>query len=257
MIRRSLMAEMKGSVAIVTGAASGIGRAAALLYAREGARVIVSDVAEDGGAETVALIGAAGGDARFVRTDVTQPEACDELVRRSVEQYGRLDFACNNAGIGGEASATGDYSIAGWDKVIAINLSSVFYCMRYQIPAMLENGGGAIVNMASILGQVGFASAPAYVAAKHGVVGLTKTAALEYAPKGIRVNAVGPGFISTPLISKMEEDEATNDMLVSLHAMGRLGTADEVAELVIFLSSKRASFITGAYYPVDGGYLAR
>jgi NAD(P)-dependent dehydrogenase (short-subunit alcohol dehydrogenase family) len=251
------MAEMKGSVAIVTGAASGIGRAAALLYAREGARVIVSDVAEDGGAETVALIGAAGGDARFVRTDVTQPEACDELVRRSVEQYGRLDFACNNAGIGGEASATGDYSIAGWDKVIAINLSSVFYCMRYQIPAMLENGGGAIVNMASILGQVGFASAPAYVAAKHGVVGLTKTAALEYAPKGIRVNAVGPGFISTPLISKMEEDEATNDMLVSLHAMGRLGTADEVAELVIFLSSKRASFITGAYYPVDGGYLAR
>jgi NAD(P)-dependent dehydrogenase (short-subunit alcohol dehydrogenase family) len=251
------MAEMKGSVAIVTGAASGIGRAAALLYAREGARVIVSDVAEDLGAETVELIGSAGGDAHFLRTDVTRPEACEELVRRSVEQYGRLDFACNNAGIGGESGATGDYSIAGWDKVIAINLSSVFYCMRYQIPAMLESGGGAIVNMASILGQVGFASAPAYVAAKHGVVGLTKTAALEYAPKGIRVNAVGPGFISTPLISKLEEDEATNNMLVSLHAMGRLGTADEVAELVIFLSSKRASFITGAYYPVDGGYLAR
>ncbi|HSJ06806.1 MAG TPA: SDR family oxidoreductase [Longimicrobiales bacterium] len=251
------MAEMKGSVAIVTGAASGIGRATALFYAREGARVIVSDVADDGGAETVELIGSKGGDAHFVRTDVTEPAACEALVRRAVEQYGRLDFACNNAGISGESGVTGEYSIEAWDKVVAVNLSSVFYCMRYQIPAMLENGGGAIVNMASILGTAGFASAPAYVAAKHGVVGLTKTAALEYATKGIRVNAVGPGFISTPLISQMEEDEATNEMLVSLHAMGRLGKADEVAELVIFLSSKRASFITGAYYPVDGGYLAR
>jgi NAD(P)-dependent dehydrogenase (short-subunit alcohol dehydrogenase family) len=251
------MAEMKGSVAIVTGAASGIGRATALFYAREGVRVVVSDIAEDGGTGTVDLIRSKGGDAHFVRTDVSEPEACEELVRRSVEQYGRLDFACNNAGISGESGVTGDYSIGGWDKVIAVNLSSVFYCMRYQIPAMLESGGGAIVNMASILGQVGFASAPAYVAAKHGVVGLTKTTALEYATKGIRVNAVGPAFISTPLIAAMEEDKATNEMLVSLHAMGRLGTADEVAELVIFLSSERASFITGAYYPVDGGYLAR
>jgi NAD(P)-dependent dehydrogenase (short-subunit alcohol dehydrogenase family) len=251
------MADMDGAVAVVTGAASGIGRSTALMYAREGARVVVSDVAEEGGEETVRLIRDKGGDAIFVHADVTRPQACDDLVKRTVEKYGRLDIACNNAGIGGESATTGDHTIEGWDRVIAINLSSVFYCMRYQIPAMLTNGGGAIVNMASILGQAGFATAPAYVAAKHGVVGLTKTTALEYATQNIRVNSIGPGFISTPLIADLEEDKATNEMLVSLHPLGRLGAADEVAELVIFLSSRRASFITGAYYPVDGGYLAR
>jgi NAD(P)-dependent dehydrogenase (short-subunit alcohol dehydrogenase family) len=251
------MTNLTGGVALVTGAASGIGRSVALLYARAGARVGVSDIAEDEGAETVRLIEESGGEAVFVGADVSKPEQCEALVAEVVSRFGRLDFACNNAGVSGEANPTGEHSIEGWDRVIAVNLSSVFYCMRYEIPAMLETGGGAIVNMASILGTVGFATAPGYVAAKHGVVGLTRTAAIEYATQDIRVNAVAPAFISTPLISHLEEEQATNQMLVSLHPIGRLGTADEVAELVIFLSSEQASFITGAYYPVDGGYLAR
>ena len=251
------MNEFNGRVAIVTGASSGIGRTSALFYARDGAKVVVSDLNKDGGQETVQLIQAAGGDAFFVKTDVSNPSDCEELVKKTVEKYGRLDLACNNAGIGGESNMTADYSIEGWQKVIAVNLSGVFYCVKYEIAEMLKTGGGAIVNMASILGQVGFAGSPAYVAAKHGVVGLTRDAALEYAAKGIRVNAIGPAFISTPLIAAIEENAEANSGLIALHPMGRLGKPEEVAELVIWLSSNRASFITGAYYPVDGGYLAR
>jgi NAD(P)-dependent dehydrogenase (short-subunit alcohol dehydrogenase family) len=251
------MPKLDGSVAIVTGASSGIGRATAQMYARAGASVMVSDVDEDGGEETVRQIEAAGYSADFVRADVSNPEDCERLVARTVERFGQLDIACNNAGIGGQSAPTGEHDVAAWQRVIAINLSGAFYCMRYQIPAMLESGGGAIVNMASILGAVGFANAPAYVAAKHGMLGLTKTAAIEYAGRGIRVNAVGPAFIRTPLIAELESDKDTLDMLVSLHPMGRLGESEEVAELVLFLSSDAASFITGAYYPVDGGYLAR
>jgi NAD(P)-dependent dehydrogenase (short-subunit alcohol dehydrogenase family) len=228
-----------------------------LLYAQHGAKVVVSDIAEQGSAETIDLIKQQGGEAVSVRADVAKPADCEALVRRALETYGRLDYACNNAGIGGEAAATADYSIEGWQKVIDINLNSVFYCMKYQIPAILQSGGGSIVNMASVLGQVSFPTSPAYVAAKHGVVGLTKNAAAEYAAAGVRVNAVGPGFISTPLINALEEDKATNDMLISLHPIGRLGLPDEVAELVIWLSSDKASFVTGAYVPVDGGYLTR
>lgn len=250
------MSEFSGKVALVTGAASGIGRTTAELYAREGASVVVSDVSEPGGQETVRLIQDAGGEATFVQADVSDAAACEALVDRTLGAYGRLDFAFNNAGIAGESNPTGAYSVGGWDKTIGINLSGVFYCMRYEIPAMLQNGG-VIVNMASILGQVGFASAPAYVAAKHGVVGLTRTAAIEYAPQGIRINAVGPAFIRTPLIAELEGDPDAHQMLLSLHPMGRLGEPEEVAELVIWLSSDKASFITGAYYPVDGGYLAR
>lgn len=246
-----IMGEFDGKVAIVTGAASGIGRSTALMYARAGARVVVSDTNEAGAAETVRLIREAGGESAAVRTDVSDPEACRAMVARSVETYGRLDCACNNAGIGGEQASIADMSVDGWNRVIAVNLSSVFYSMKYEIPAMLRAGGGAIVNMASILGVVGFAGAAAYVAAKHGMLGLTKNAALEYATQGIRVNAVGPAFIRTPLIAGME------DAVLPLHPIGRLGTPEEVAELVLFLSSGRASFITGAYYPVDGGYLAR
>ena len=249
--------EFTDKVAIVTGAASGIGRASAQLYAREGANVVVSDVDEAGGQETVQLIQEAGGEALFVKADVSRPADCEALVDQAVERYGRLDIACNNAGIGGEQNLTADYSVEGWQQVININLSGVFYCMKYQIPAMMANGGGAIVNMASILGQVAFAMAPAYVAAKHGIVGLTKNAAVEYAEQGIRVNAVGPGFIKTPMLDPLEEDPETMQLLVTLHPIGRLGQPEEVAELVVWLSSDKASFVTGAYYAVDGGYLAR
>lgn len=251
------MADFDGRVALVTGAGSGIGRAVARHYARGGARVVVSDVDEMEGAETVRLVAEDGGESRFVRADVARPADCEALVRGTVAAFGRLDVACNNAGIGGESNLTADYTVEGWKRVTEIDLSGVFYCMKYEIPAMLEGGGGSIVNVTSILGQVGFATAPAYASAKHGVVGLTQTAAVEYGPRGVRVNAVGPGFIRTPMIAALENDPATHAMLVSLHPMGRLGESAEVAEVVGFVSSDRASFVNGAYYAVDGGYLAR
>ncbi|HMM28631.1 MAG TPA: glucose 1-dehydrogenase [Aggregatilineaceae bacterium] len=247
---------LEGKVAIVTGGGSGIGQSTALAYAREGVKVVVSDVDEQGGNETVRLIEAQGGEARFVRADVSKPAEVEQLVRATVEAFGALHFACNNAGIGGPAAPTGEYPIDGWEQVIAINLSGVFYCMRYQIPEMLKAGGGVIVNMASILGTVGYAQSPAYVAAKHGVVGLTKTAALEYSSQGIRVSAVCPAFIRTPLI---EENLAQDvrDYLVTQHPVGRLGEPEEVAELVVWLCSDAASFIMGSPILVDGGYVAQ
>ncbi|HET9590056.1 MAG TPA: SDR family oxidoreductase [Anaerolineales bacterium] len=249
--------EFTEKVALVTGGASGIGQKCAEFFAREGAKVVIADFDEKDGKETAARLENAGSEAVFIKTDVTDPEDCQAMVRKTIETFGRLDYACNNAGIGGEANRTADYTVEAWQGVINVNLSGVFYCMKYEIPEILKAGGGAIVNMASILGKVGFANSPAYVAAKHGVVGLTETAALEYSKDGIRVNAVGPGFISTPLISALEENKETEDMLISLHPIGRLGQPEEVAELVIWLCSDKASFVTGAYYPVDGGYLAR
>jgi NAD(P)-dependent dehydrogenase (short-subunit alcohol dehydrogenase family) len=248
---------LKDKVAIVTGAASGIGRAIALAYAQAGARVAVSDTNTAGGEETVALVRAAGGDAFFAAADVARASDCEALVRRTVTAFGRLDIACNNAGIGGELSPTADYPLQAWQDVIGVNLTGVFHCMKYEIAQMLRNGGGAIVNVASILGAVGFANAPAYAAAKHGVVGLTQTAALEYGAQGVRINVVGPAFIHTPMIAALEQDAASLQQLIAQHPIGRLGTPEEVAQLVLWLSSPAASFATGAYYPIDGGYLAR
>jgi len=249
------MKTLEGKTAIVTGAGSGIGRSVALIYAQEGANVIISDINEKEGNDTVQLITEKGGEAIFIKSDSSKAEENEKLVAATMDKYGALHIACNNAGIGGPSAPTGEYPVDGWDKVIAINLSGVFYGMRYQIPAMLKSGGGSIVNMASILGSVGFASSPAYVAAKHGVVGLTKNIALEYGVQNIRANAVGPAFITTPLLKNF--DEATMKFLESKHPVGRLGKPEEVAELVLFLSSDKASFITGSYYPVDGGYLAQ
>lgn len=248
---------LEGKIALVTGGASGIGRNVAEYYARDGAKLVVSDVDQKEGEETVSRIKGAGGQAVFVEADVSKPSDCERMVSAAVDEYGQLDIAFNNAGIGGEQNPTADYSLEGWEKVISINLSGVFYCMKYEIPAMLESGGGAIVNTSSILGQVGFRGSPAYVSAKHGVVGLTKTAALEYGQQNVRVNAVGPAFIKTPMISELEEDQEAFQGLVGMHPIGRIGESEEVAELVSWLSSDKASFVTGSYYPVDGGYLAQ
>ncbi|WP_298740220.1 glucose 1-dehydrogenase [uncultured Chitinophaga sp.] len=247
---------LKNKIALVTGAGSGIGYSVATLFARNGARVVAADINEEGGAAVVDEIKRAGGDAIFIRSDAGKAEDAAALVEKTLRQYQRLDISCNNAGIGGESAPVGEYSLSEWQKVIDVNLSGVFYGMRYQIPAMLATGGGAIVNMASILGQVGFTNSCAYVAAKHGVVGLTKTAALEYSARGIRINAVGPAFIETPLITRHMTEEAI-EQLVGMHPMGRLGKPEEVAELVLWLSAPVSSFVTGAYYAIDGAYLAR
>jgi NAD(P)-dependent dehydrogenase (short-subunit alcohol dehydrogenase family) len=247
---------LEDKVALVTGAGSGIGRAIALRFASEGARVVVSDIDQTGGERTAGQIRERRGNATFVRSDTSEPEQCAALVNACIRQYGSLHVAINNAGIGGPSAPVGQYPLAGWDSVIAVNLSGVFYSMRHQIPALVESGGGAIVNIASVLGQVGFRNAAAYVAAKHGVVGLTQTAAIEYAAQNVRINVVGPGFIKTPLLDRNLTEDALRD-IAAMHPIGRLGEPDEVAELVLWLSSDRATFVTGAYYPIDGGYLAQ
>jgi NAD(P)-dependent dehydrogenase (short-subunit alcohol dehydrogenase family) len=250
------MKNLENKVSIVTGGGSGIGKAIALLYASEGAKIVVSDVNEEAGNEAVSEIKAKGGDAIFVKADTSKPDDSKNVVDQAVNKFGGLHIAVNNAGIGGPLKPLGEYPIDGWEKVISINLSGVFYGLRYQIPAMLNSGGGSIVNIASILGKVGTSNSCAYVSAKHGVVGLTEAAALEYASQKIRVNSIGPGYIMTPLLTK-SLDEAAMKALVGMHPMGRLGKSEEVAELALFLNSDKSSFITGSYYNVDGGYLAQ
>ncbi|MBD3906805.1 glucose 1-dehydrogenase [Chryseobacterium sp. Ch-15] len=245
---------LDNKVALVTGAGSGIGLAIAKLYAKEGAKVIVSDINEEHGKSAVEEIKSAGGEATFVKADTSNPEQVEALVKATVETYGKLDIACNNAGIGGETNPTGDYSLDGWKKVIDINLDGVFYGCKYELTQMEKNGGGVIVNIASIHGTVAAPLSSAYTSTKHAVVGLTKNIGAEYGQKNIRCNAVGPGYIDTPLLNQLDDEH--RKALIAKHPMGRLGKSEEVAELVLFLSSDKSSFITGGYYLVDGGYTA-
>ena len=245
---------LDNKVALVTGGGSGIGLAIAKLYAKEGAKVLVSDINVEHGQSAVDDIKSAGGEATFVKADTSDPEQVEALVKATVETYGRLDIACNNAGIGGEANQTGDYTLDGWKKVTGINLDGVFYGCKYELTQMEQNGGGVIVNIASIHGTVAAPLSSAYTSTKHAVVGLTKNIGAEYGQKNIRCNAVGPGYIDTPLLNQL--DKAQKDALIAKHPMGRLGTSEEVAELVLFLSSEKSSFMTGGYYLVDGGYTA-
>lgn len=248
--------DFSGKTAIVTGAASGIGAAIAHDLARFGAKVVLADMDDAGMAEVADRIKASGGTAYTQKTDTSAGAEVEALVAFAVAETGGLHLLVNNAGIGGPANPVGEYPLDGWQQVIGVNLTGVFHGMRYGLPEIVKAGGGAIVNMASILGSVGFATAGAYVAAKHGVVGLTKVAAIEYAKAGVRVNAVGPGFIATPLLAKHLDEEALQG-IAALHPVGRLGTAEEVSALTCFLLSDQASFITGSYHLVDGGYTAQ
>ncbi|MGE0823968.1 MAG: SDR family oxidoreductase [Candidatus Binatia bacterium] len=247
-----------GKVALVTGASSGIGRATALAFARGGAKVVVSDVVVDGGNETVTMIRETGGEATFIKTDVSHAPEVEALVQQTVATYGRLDCAHNNAGVTTPIARVAEVTDRHWDRIMAINLKGVWLCMKYEIPHMLECGGGAIVNTASGAGLVGIAGASAYVASKHGVLGLTKTAALEYATQGIRVNAVCPGVIQTPMVQRLlDRSPDAADQMIAGQPIGRLGTPEEIAAAVVWLCSEAASFVTGIAMSVDGGYVTQ
>jgi NAD(P)-dependent dehydrogenase (short-subunit alcohol dehydrogenase family) len=248
---------MNGKVAIVTGGGSGIGRAAAVAFAAEGATVVVGDVDRDGGAATVETIASAGGTARFVETDVTDPDQVAAMVAVAADDLGRLDIAFNNAGTSGTFANIAEADVEDWRRVIDLNLVSVFLCMRAELPVMQRNGGGAIVNTSSGAGLMGFAGLSAYVASKHGVIGLTKTAALEHARSNIRVNAVCPGTVRTPMLEGfVGGDEKTLTAMGKMMPVGRLASAEEIAAAVVWLCSDAASYVTGVAMPVDGGATA-
>jgi NAD(P)-dependent dehydrogenase (short-subunit alcohol dehydrogenase family) len=253
------MGRFQNQVVLVTGGSTGIGQATAHAFAREGARVVVADVSDAAGEQTVSEIRSTGGEARYVHADMREPNQIATLVRGTVQTYGRLDVAFNNAGIEGTMAPIADLPPEDWERVIRVNLSAVFHCMKHEITQMLAQGGGAIVNNASILGQVGFAGASAYVAAKHGVIGLTQCATLEYGARGVRVNAVCPGFVVTPMLERagVLSDEALRHGIEAMHALKRMGKPEEVAAAVLFLASPEASFVAGHPLFVDGGYVAQ
>jgi len=252
------MKEFEGKVALVTGGGSGIGRATALAFARDGARVVIGNRNVQRGEETVSMIRAAGGTASFRRTDVLVTADIEALVKHAVSEYGGLDLAFNNAGIEGEPRPLAEQTEANYDAVMDINVKGVWLSMKYEIPRMLDQGGGAIVNCASVAGVIGFPGIGIYSASKHAVIGLTKAAALEYSAQGIRVNAVNPAVIDTEMVDRLADGmNMKKDDLTTFHPIGRLGRVEEVAEAVLWLCSEKASFVTGHSLMVDGGFTAR
>ncbi|MFN8375693.1 MAG: SDR family oxidoreductase [Anaerolineae bacterium] len=246
--------KLENKVVLITGAASGIGRAAALMMAAEGARIMVSDVNSAGGEETVQLVQAQGGEAHFCRADVSQAAEVEALLQATLSACGKLDCAVNNAGVGGTLARTHDQTEEVWDLVMNVNLKGVWLSMKYELPHIVEGGGGSIVNIASLAGLIGFPYGQIYSASKHGVLGLTKSAALEYARRGVRVNAVCPGFTDTAMVDKMEGAAARSlQANLAVHPMKRLGTPDEIAAAILWLCSDDSSFVNGHALAVDGG----
>ena len=247
--------DLKNKVAMITGGTSGIGRETAVLFAEAGAKVVVAGRREAEGKETVDLIRKAGGDGLFVKADVSKAADVQALVQKTVDKFGRLDTAFNNAGIEGNWMPMVDISEEEWDRVLDINLKGIFLCLKYEIPQLLKGGGGTIVNMASVAGLMGTPAAAPYGASKHGVISLTRTAALEHAKQKIRVNAVCPAVIETPMEQRLFGEPEAHKFAVGMHPIGRLGTVREVAEAVLWMCSEKSSFMTGHYIVVDGGFL--
>jgi len=249
---------LEGKVALVTGGGSGIGRSTAIAFSREGAKVVVADIQAEGGNGTVRIIKKSGGNAVFVKTDVSKAKEVEALVKKAVEAYGKIDCAFNNAGIEGTQGPTGECAEENWDRTISINLKGIWLCMKYELSQMLKQGKGVIVNTASIAGLVGFTNLPAYCASKGGVIQLTKTAALEYAKSNIRINAVCPGVIKTPMIDRFTKGSKEAEAAFAAgEPVGRLGTPEEIAEAVVWLCSDKASFVTGHPMVVDGGWVVQ